>query len=166
MYPKNREDQHSDVKIVCKICHKSFYVHFSKRKKSKYCSRECYYIQCLGRKSPMLGRKHIKESKEKMSKTRKGMFLGENNPNWKGGRIFNYAGYILIKNWNHPFCNPNGYIREHRFIMEKYIGRYLKPTEDVHHINGIKDDNRIENLELFRSRSEHTKFHRLSIANK
>lgn len=68
-------------------------------------------------------------------------------------------GYILVNCPGHPFCNNRGYVREHRLVMEKKIGRYLKPIEKVHHINGIKDDNRIENLELFDNLSEHTKHH-------
>ena len=49
-------------------------------------------------------------------------------------------------------------IREHRFVMEQYIGRKLKISELVHHINGNKHDNRIENLKIV-SRSEHKKEH-------
>ena|SRR3990167_9417979 len=68
-------------------------------------------------------------------------------------------GYILICNPKHPFSNNKGYVREHRLVMERHIGRYLNSNEVVHHKNGIKDDNRIENLELFPNISEHMKFH-------
>ena len=74
---------------------------------------------------------------------------GNNNPFWNGGRYKDRLnGYILIYNPNHPFANKKGYIREHRTVMEKLLGRYLRKNEIVHHRNKIKDDNRIENLEL------------------
>ena len=82
---------------------------------------------------------------------------------WKGGKIIDKDGYILIKKRNHPFCDNKGYVREHRLVMEKMIGRYLKPIERVHHkgikypFNSIKNkqDNRPENLQLFANESEH-----------
>ena len=43
--------------------------------------------------------------------------------------------------------------------MEEHLGRYLKPNEVIHHINGIKDDDKIENLELFQDNSKHIKLH-------
>lgn len=74
---------------------------------------------------------------------------------WKGGRIIEKEKYVLIKNNIHPYCNNKGYVREHRLVMEKLIGRYLKPEEVVHHINGDPADNRIDNLQLFANESEH-----------
>ncbi len=84
----------------------------------------------------------------------------ENSNSWKGGRRQRNPGndYILIRDTKHPFNNC-GYVYEHRLVMEKHIGRYLTTNEDVHHINGIKNDNRIENLQVM-TPSEHQKLHR------
>lgn len=59
---------------------------------------------------------------------------------------------------DHPNTTKQGYFAEHRLIMEKKIGRYLKREEVVHHINEITTDNRIQNLQLFSSHGQHTKF--------
>jgi len=85
---------------------------------------------------------------QEAGKLRRGKYTGINNFTWKGGRYKDKSGYVLISHPSHPNSGSNGYIREHRFVMEKKIGRYLTPLEVVHHKNGIKDDNRIENLEL------------------
>jgi len=73
---------------------------------------------------------------------------GKNHPCWKGGKMLQGDGYVLIKNKDHPRANNSGYVFEHLLVMEQKIGRPVKKTETVHHKNGIKNDNRIENLEL------------------
>jgi len=79
---------------------------------------------------------------------------GKNHWNWKGGRRLS-DGYFLIKSPNHPNCKVDGYVYEHRLVMEKMIGRYLKPNEIVHHKNENGLDNREKNLKLYQSKGKH-----------
>jgi len=88
----------------------------------------------------------------------------EKNPMWKGGRR-KHNGYINIRVDGHPYAGATGYVPEHRLVMEKHIGRYLLPTELVHHKNGVRDDNHIENLELFSSSNHLKKHHESFVEN-
>lgn len=72
---------------------------------------------------------------------------GSLHPSWKGGRIIGTRGYVRVAVSNYP--SGKRYILEHRLVMESIMGRYLAPWERVHHRNGITDDNRPENLELW-----------------
>lgn len=67
--------------------------------------------------------------------------------NWKGGR-FVHDGYVLLYKPSHPNSNAKGYIREHRWVMSRHLGRPLRRSELVHHKNEITTDNRIRNLQL------------------
>ena len=86
-----------------------------------------------------------------LAKRKKGK-IGVDSSHWKGGKIKSH-GYIL--KWDRE---SSSYKREHRLIMEKHIGRKLKDNEDIHHLNGVKDDNRIENLMVL-TKSKHTELH-------
>ena len=86
-------------------------------------------------------------------------------------RFFRHGNYDISPNWNNlkkgtPLITKLGYLRiningkrilHHRYIIEQHIGRKLKKKERIHHINGIKTDNRIENLKLFKNHSKHMK---------
>jgi hypothetical protein len=73
---------------------------------------------------------------------------GKRSFNWNGGRHKDHFGYIQIWLPEHPNAKMAGYVHEHRLVMAKKLGRPLHPWEFVHHRNGIKDDNRLRNLEL------------------
>lgn len=84
----------------------------------------------------------------------------ERNNNWKGGRTPHGAGYVYVNvGVGHPMANPKGYALEHRIVVAGHIGRVLDRVEVVHHINGVKDDNRIENLQLLPDHSAHGRLH-------
>ncbi len=89
---------------------------------------------------------------------RKGQISGSKHPRWKGERKIS-QGYVQIWNNKHPFRNKDNYIREHRLISEKLIGRYLLPEEKCPHLTDIKTDNRPKNLRAFTSESAHQRFH-------
>ena len=89
---------------------------------------------------------HSVEAKAKIAKA-----------NFKFG-LYLKDGYYYIRTPLHPNARPNGSYPLHRLIMEFHIGRYLLPTEHIHHINGDRLDNRISNMQVL-SLSEHSTIH-------
>lgn len=132
------------MKLKC-YCGKEFITYPSKLKsgRGKYCSKEC----CL------------KETNKKLATNTKSRFKkGQLAHNFKGWRFQRsrssgnmYRELYLPK---HPYCSKAGYVREHRLVVENYIGRWLLKDEVVHHVNGNTLDNRINNLQLM-TKKEH-----------
>lgn len=129
--------------IACNGCGRSGLIH--RNIPEKLC------IKCDRKKKedsdPTLAEKR-RDYLMKYSRKKKGTDL-EAPKRIKKGRWKTSQGYIMIWKPDHPNCDVNGCIREHTFVMTEKLGRPLKEGENVHHINGIRDDNRIENLELW-----------------
>ena len=150
-------------KCVCPTCSKTFELPKSDHriiagKQVFYCSRECYrewYRAKNTRACPICGNEFIaKRSSQKVCST-------ECRRKYKSMNVEHKAymenGYIVEYQKGY---NKKGNVKQHRRIMEEHLGRKLEPYEVVHHINGVKTDNRIENLQLMTA-SEHSSLHRL-----
>lgn len=79
------------------------------------------------------------------------------NPKWKGGQTKS-GGRVLLRAIGHPYANSWGYVYRYRLVMEKKLGRYLRPDEIVHHKDGNFTNDRLSNLELCDS-SLHSTIH-------
>lgn len=104
---------------------------------------------------PKRGPSEISKKIQRESVT--GRYVGEKSPTWKTGKTRDASGYILVS--AQKFGGPRQ-ILEHRWVMQNHIGRPLESFEIVHHINGIKTDNRLENLEIT-DRASHQRGHRI-----
>jgi hypothetical protein len=84
---------------------------------------------------------------------------GSDSYAWKGGRTIGCGGYIKVYKPDHPRADSKGYIFEHILVAERLLGEYIPEGYVVHHLNGIRNDNREENLWIFPSQSAHMAHH-------
>lgn len=152
---------HMQQYVECYICGKKFYVKPSDKNIRHFCSKECEIIwrkeYYKGSGNPQYG------------------IRGEDNASWKSDvKITNY-GYRKIRVPDHPFKDCDGFVFEHRLIAEKYLlneensvvidgVRYLSPNYVVHHKDGNKLNNDVENLQVM-TLGEHTRYHCLERKN-
>jgi len=133
---------------ACEVCGKERWVTALKgQPKIKRC------VNC-----GLLGFHRSIEIKKKLSKAQRAYQathpqpIGASARAWKGGKRRSTDGYIYFwtspDDFFYPMATVNGAIAEHRLVMAKHINRCLQSWELVHHKNGLRDDNRIENLEL------------------
>jgi len=138
--------------MACPVCGKErwvMYATYKKRGKPLLCR------SCTGKRT--VNQNNLKwwnegEHKEGCQCARCADQWGKNNPMWNGG--VSYQGdYKTIKIYPDSPCyemaDSRGYVMEHRLVIAEKMGRVLSSNETVHHINGIKDDNRLDNLEVW-----------------
>ena len=71
-------------------------------------------------------------------------------------------GYVYVRVPGHPYASKQGYVYEHRFVLEQKLGRFLRPAEVAHHDNEKKGDNRSKNIVYAASHSDHMKLHHVA----
>lgn len=144
-----------DVLLKCQVCEKEYSLPPSQAKKSKYCSKKCSYVAKVKvrgtRNCKACGKEfvvtRINPGQEFCNRTCSNRHTAKNRETTKGF-VITTKGYVLTLLPTHPHSGKNGYVMEHRLVMEAFLSRFLTANEVVHHKNGKKDDNRLENLEL------------------
>lgn len=132
------------TRLICPFCGKEF---VKKRKGHKFCS-----VRCGGLYGSQYAKKHRKRNA-------KPIWDGVERKNmWKIRGTAKTNGYLFAMCPEHPNAASTGYVLLHRLIMENHIGRLLRENEVVHHIDGNKINNKIENLMLL-TNSEHSRLH-------
>lgn len=132
-------------------------------------------ISKIRNKGQKIGFRHSNESRIKMSLSKKGIIpkccywnkgkkYRKKNHKFEQDEIIFRLGRFFVVDYSLDRKYP--YIQRARYVMEKYLGRKLLPTEIVHHINGIKTDDRIKNLKLFSSVNQHIKEHHNILGHK
>jgi len=161
----------------CEFCKKKFFKSKTRGipswKKAKFCSPRCYFNSLIGKERREYNTVRYNKTCKGCEKTFRVNYCrrfqkfcsqecsqkyhrGKNSYKWKGGEIDDGHGYVRVKKRNHPYCSNHGYVHKHRLVMEERLGRYLKPEEEVHHLDGNKKNNKISNLLLCKN-GEHQK---------
>ena len=136
--PKGSKNKIQNGKyVVCPTCKEKFYVSMCRIGERKYCSKKCRTVTKATRKYISLS--HLN-----------GIRYGDTRK---------WSGYIYVYCPKHPFAH-HGYVKKATLVMEKHIGRYIKPPKIIHHVNGIKTGGRLENLQLCANHSEHRHAHK------
>lgn len=152
------------VGLTCQQCGNPYMVSraWVRNGRRKFCSRQCGNIHkrsLRAERSARYGVEHSIESKARIAATIKARGqrrAGESSPRWKGGRYLSGGYWKVItaelsgeqRALLAPMIPKSGYMMEHRLVVALSLGRPLSAGEVVHHLNGDKLDNRVENLQL------------------
>jgi hypothetical protein len=136
------------VTLICDECGKESQTSFANYNKARKLDGKTNCKKCACIKAG------LKKRGKPLKKGPRPSVWGQKHHSWKGGRFIASDGYVKIH-----LGSPRKYRKEHFLVMEEFIGRLLRPTEVVHHIDGNKQNNELSNLVLLESESEHQQVH-------
>mgnify|MGYP002774856385 CR=1 FL=1 len=156
---RETEEKHKELFVQCFYCGKMFYMKKSQQERYRhhFCSTTCA--------------SKWKETAYCGAGNHQYGLLGDKNSSWKSDEKITNYGYRKIRMLDHPFCDCDGFVFEHRLVAEKYLltdensitignTRYLSPEYVVHHIDRNKLNNDVSNLVVM-TKSEHARLHAL-----
>lgn len=146
------------MKYICEQC----WIEFFSRKRwdriIKFCSQKCCWISKKWKPSWNKWTPMSQDTKEKLSTALRNIKEWKHSANYKWWHLSTHW-YVLIYHPYHPRSMSN-MVYEHILVAEKYLWRFLNKWEIVHHINEIRNDNRPENLYIFKDTSSHIVHHK------
>lgn len=171
-----RKMRNKTVSLICEICRKCFHPLYRRRseRQQTVCSQSCEKTRRWGKTPINLCRTCDKNISNTGKRTQKFCSLecraiwqsatnrGIAHPRFKGKIAYGTkGGYWAVLSPHHPYADGKGYVMEHRLIMEKHFGRFLKPEEVIHHVDENPRNNVIENLRLM-AKKDHDQLHSIS----
>lgn len=162
IYSKLKDGSDVRVRLRCDMCGKeteTAYHNYTVSQNKNNRNGETY---CRGCATKISGKKKI--GKPSWNKGKKfPERSGENSPTWNGGEYIDFHGYKMKylgnENRDRKKHGWSSYKKEHTLIIEEYLGRILSKGEVVHHIDGNRINNNVDNLVLLKSNKEHNKVH-------
>jgi len=149
---------------TCEVCGKSFESRAHNARFCPDCRREAYRAHCLKNerekyRHPCSNCGILVDRKAKLCHH---CFIKKRGTSYRGLNRYRTAphkqymrvnGYIKEYCPNHPNCDNHGVVPQHRLVMESVLERYLEKDEIIHHLNGVRHDNRPQNLALVKAHS-------------
>lgn len=161
IYQKLKHASEFRVELKCDSCGKisstSYANYYNRQKKINFSGithcKKCSTIESsklrIGKPSPFKGKRRPEKN-------------GQNSPSWRGGTYISSDGYRMVYCQSKDLDNNIGwksYKKEHKVIYEKFLGRELTKDEVIHHIDGDKLNNNLDNLVLINSDKNHRHIH-------